>query len=387
MNIKTFVARSSQEALRKVKEEMGPDAVILKTRTITQGGGAQGQSAQKIEVTAAVDYDSPLAGGAGEAAYGAKEFREKWETLESRLRDITQFLIALEASTVNARNMSDLVIPRNHYVYYRHFGVMPENIHLIESRSRRGDECRTGSVSKKELQECLIDILGSIKIEKETCKSGGQKICAFLGPTGVGKTTTIAKLAAIYKLKKKLRVALVTVDTYRIGAVAQLQTYARIMGLPLEVADNSTELRAALERYKSAEVILIDTAGRSPNNKEEVCKISEILDVPYPINNYLVLSANTELDSLLAAERAFGLDSVKSYVFTKLDEVVDASSMINFLLMRNRPVSYFTTGQGVPEDIEPATRKRLGELILRRNRVKPVQPCSEVMQYGSSYST
>ena len=384
MNIKTFVARSSQEALRRVKEEMGPDAVILKTRTLTQAGGTRGRPAEQIEVTAAVDYDAPLARGAERPIYDTKEFREKWEALESRLRDITRLLIALEASTPKASSLSDLMIPRSHYVYYRHFGVMPENIHLIEQRSHRKDESSAGSVSRKELQECLIDILGSIKIAKESYRSGKQMIYAFLGPTGVGKTTTIAKLAAIYKIKKKLRVALVTVDTYRIGAVAQLQTYARIMGLPLEVADNSAELRAALERYKSAEVILIDTAGRSPNNKEELCRISETLDVPYPINNYLVLSANTELDSLLAAEQAFGLPSIKSYIFTKLDEAADVSPMINFLLMRRRPVSYFTMGQSVPEDIEPATRKRLGELILRRNGVKAVEPCSEVMQYGSS---
>ncbi|HDG97865.1 MAG TPA: hypothetical protein ENG73_06820 [Desulfobacterales bacterium] len=384
MNIKTFVARNSQEALRKVKEEMGPDAVILKTRTIGQEGGRSAPGYQQIEVTAAIDYEA--AGGFAKKADSVetKEFQERWKTLESGLREITHFLIALEASAANPNNLGDLRIPRNHYVYYRHFGVMPENMHLIQHHSRRDVNHSLERVSRKELKECLMDIVSSIKVSKEPVLSGRQKIYAFVGPTGVGKTTTIAKLAAIYKVKKKLRVALVTVDTYRIGAVAQLQTYARIMGLPLEVADNPAELGAALERYSWADIILIDTAGRSPSNREDVLKIGQALTVPYPIYNYLVLSANTELKSLLAAEKAFGVLPLRSYIFTKLDEVIDGGSMINFLLMRKRPVSYFTTGQSVPEDIERATRKRIGELILRRNRIRPVETGGEVVQYGSS---
>ncbi len=384
MNIKRFVARNSQEALQKVKEEMGPEAVILGTRTIVAGRGGHGAGEEQIEVTAAVDYDSAVRRD-GEGSPGAvKDFQRKWSTLEARLKEITHFLIALEASSVSASNLADLCIPRNHYVYYRHFGIRPDNIRLIEQRCKRQSIEGTGSVSKNELRECLFDILSSIRVTKDPAIHKKQKIYAFVGPTGVGKTTTIAKLAAMYKVKKKLRVALVTVDTYRIGAVAQLQTYARIMGLPLEVADNSAELRAALKRYKEADVILIDTAGRSPRNKEDVSRIGQVLNVPCPIHHYLVLSANTELESLLAAEEAYSLFPLKSYIFTKLDELVDGSAMINFLLKRKRPVSYLTTGQSVPEDIEPATRKRLGEMILRNNRVRPMQLCGEVVQYGPS---
>ncbi len=384
MNIKTFIARNSREALQKVKEEMGPDAVILKTRTIVNEGLGHGTAREQIEVTAAIDYDAALSPERIHRDYEDKDFQKKWEQLESRLREITHFLMALEATTIHGCNLTDLCVPRNHYVYYRHFGIIPENIHLIEQHKKGEATQHTRALSREEMQECLIDIVRSIKIAKESTLRDRQRIYAFVGPTGVGKTTTMAKLAAIYKVKKKLRVALVTVDTYRIGAVAQLQTYARIMGLPLEVADNSAELRAALERYRGADVILIDTAGRSPNNREDVCRIGEALNVPYPIYHYLVLSANTELESLLAAEKAFRLLPLKSYIFTKLDEVMDGSSMINFLLERKRPVSYFTTGQNVPEDIELATRKRLGELILRRNRVRSIERGGEVMHYGPS---
>ncbi|RLB82058.1 MAG: hypothetical protein DRH15_06330, partial [Deltaproteobacteria bacterium] len=111
------------------------------------------------------------------------------------------------------------------------------------------------------------------------------------------------------------------------------------------------------------------------------------LKVPYSLYHYLVLSANAELSSLLAAEESFRILPLRSYIFTKLDEAVDGSSMINFLLKCNRPVSYLTTGQSVPEDIEVATRKRIGELILRRNYVRPVEPSREVGYYGPGQPT
>ncbi len=382
MNIKTFIANNSQEALRKVKEEMGPEAVILKTRTITDSGGTNGMARERIEVTAAIDYDSPVGRGKEPFSFSGLDFHEKWEALEARLREITHFLIALEASTADG----NLSVPREHYIYYRQFGIIPENIHRIRP-SRRLAASSSGPGRKKELQQCLLDLLGSIKIAKESPGSKGRRIYAFVGPTGVGKTTTIAKLAALYKIKKRMKVALVTVDTYRIGAVAQLDTYARIMGVPLEVADSAEDLRRSLKRHEHADVVLIDTAGRSPRNPEDVSRIREVLSVPEPIYHYLVLSATTELDNLLAAEESFGVVSFKSIIFTKLDEAIDASAMVNFLLKRNKPVSYFTTGQNVPEDIEPATRKRIAELILRRNRTIRVEHSHEVREYGSGQPT
>ena len=206
----------------------------------------------------------------------------------------------------------------------------------------------------------LIKFAGTLKLRKNS-----PRIIALVGPTGVGKTTTTAKLAAMYALNRGNKVALITMDIFRVGAVEQLKTYSRIMGIPLEVASTPKELEKAVEKHSTCDLIFIDTAGRSHKDKEKLDEMKNFLENKIPVEVYLCLSATTkdrELEEILNRFRIFQVSKV---VFTKIDESESLGNMVNLLMKDNLQIAYFTTGQRVPEDIEVATSSKLAGMILR----------------------
>jgi flagellar biosynthesis protein FlhF len=364
MNIKRFIARSTQDALRMVKEEMGTDAVILRTRTIhPEGHGSEG-AGETIEVTAAVDYDTPAKTQQREKHTGARALIERYENLEAQVREIRDLLWSIEAGAIL---QPDTVLDpafRGTYACFKDFGLKGEIIRSLLKKMMPADSRETEKENQASLKEGLLNILKNIRTGGELVGGAEQSIHAFIGPTGVGKTTTLAKLAARTAIEQGKKVALITIDTFRIAAVNQLETYARIMGVPMEVASTRGELRQAIARHGDCDHLFVDTVGRSPRDTKEIDQLMKMLHVSKQIHSYLVLSATTDLRQLLLAETRFRALPYDSYIFTKLDEVEDSSPMINFLLCQSRPVSYFTTGQQVPEDVEPASKKRLAKVIL-----------------------
>lgn len=196
-------------------------------------------------------------------------------------------------------------------------------------------------------------------------KDGRPKIVALIGTTGVGKTTTIAKIAARFVLEKGVSVALITADTYRISAVDQLRTYSDIIGLPLEIVYSAAELKSAIKKHKDKKLILIDTAGRSQNNEYQMQELKEFLEEEPGIEKHLVLSATTkERDAEKILER-FSACRPDRILFTKTDETDSLGFIVNLLFDRRVALSYFTNGQSVPDDIEPARPEALAKLLLR----------------------
>jgi flagellar biosynthesis protein FlhF len=193
---------------------------------------------------------------------------------------------------------------------------------------------------------------------------GRPLMIALVGPTGVGKTTTIAKLAATYQLKHQLRVGLITTDTYRIGAVDQLRTYAGIIGVPLRVAMTAVEARAAVEALADCDVILIDTAGRSPTDTRRLGELADMLALTRPHETHLVLSSTAGEGSLRHAVKGFGGLRPDRVILTKLDETVGMGVVLSVLREAAVQLSYLTTGQEVPADIEQGSSSRLAGLVL-----------------------
>lgn len=198
-----------------------------------------------------------------------------------------------------------------------------------------------------------------------TLYSSKPKVVALIGPTGVGKTTTLAKIAAKFVLEQGARVALITADTYRISAVEQLKTYSDILGLPLEIVYNPEALRKAIEKHKDKQLILIDTAGRSQYNEYQMKELSGLLSIDADIEKHLVMSATTKTSDGVELLENFSICQPDRVIFTKVDETGTHGIILNILHRRKVALSYITNGQSVPDDIEPASVERLAELLLR----------------------
>jgi flagellar biosynthesis protein FlhF len=193
---------------------------------------------------------------------------------------------------------------------------------------------------------------------------GYPKVVALVGPTGVGKTTTIAKLAAHYAINERKRVALASLDTYRIGAVEQLRVYGDIMRLPVEAASGQKDFRKVLSKHSDKDLILVDTTGKCHRDHAHAGQLAEVLKMSGPVETHLVLSVTLQEKILEQAHKQFAPLNVDGVLFTKLDEGMSFGSMLNFTLQTRLPFTYLTTGQRVPEDIEVAAHDRVIRLIF-----------------------
>ena len=194
----------------------------------------------------------------------------------------------------------------------------------------------------------------------------GAKIVALVGTTGVGKTTTLAKIAAKFVLEQGVGAALITADTYRISAVEQLKTYSDILGLPIEIVYTPQELALAIDRHKDKELILIDTAGRSQYSEAQMYELQEFLKANPRIEKHLVISASVKLNDAKEIVKKFSAVEPEKVIITKIDETANFGTVINLLRHENLPLSYLTTGQSVPDDIEVGNADSLANVLLKK---------------------
>ena len=218
-----------------------------------------------------------------------------------------------------------------------------------------------------ELKQMIIEKI----MEKLQCTEGikvpevGRKIVAFMGSTGVGKTTTIAKLAAKFAIQEGKSVALVTADTYRVSAVEQLKTYSDIMGIPIYVVYTAEELKNVLDTTLDTQLILIDTAGRSPHNHDQIEELQKLLQIDDSIEKHLVLSTTTKYKDALDVVENFSVCLPDKVIFTKVDEARNIGTIVNLLYRTPLLLSYITNGQNVPDDIELVDPDKLAQLVFR----------------------
>ncbi len=226
--------------------------------------------------------------------------------------------------------------------------------------------------SKEELaddQEITAKLIETIESLVEVAppqfdNSKKQQRIAFVGPTGVGKTTTLAKVCAHYLATKSRSVALITIDTYRIAAVEQLKIYGEIMGLPVDVVFTPEQMKEALSRHQDKELILIDTAGRNPRDSYNIDELASFLTPDMNIEKHLVLSAATRERELLSTIDQFRKLGLARTVFTKIDECFTLGTLLNIQLQNPAPLSWLTNGQRVPEDLVHISARKVAELIM-----------------------
>ena len=222
---------------------------------------------------------------------------------------------------------------------------------------------------RQHVRECIVHHLSRFVPTASTPlpepPSDGPLVIAMVGPTGVGKTTTTAKIAATCRLHRGGRVALVTCDTYRVAAVAQLRTYAEILGIPLHVAEHPGQIEGLMDSIRDVDVVIIDTPGRSQRDEDRIEELSGFLEAAKPHQTHLVLSGTAGEQVLLREAEAFLPLGVDRVVLTKLDEAVSFGMLVDVLHRIGRELSFVTTGQEVPADIEPASGDRLASMALR----------------------
>ncbi len=404
MKIKKFEAPTEQEAIEKVKNEFGMNAMVLNiTKTQPRGLFALFRKPY-YQVTAAMDER----GGAIEApptpepivqpvqpeANGFDEhFREtmlkdsrlmeqqrKIEELEERLvttadvlkRVSEQLSVSQYAAKSNRPRRYHKNIVQSFHDTLMAQGVLPEIAEQILDeldlvlRSASETEQTDIAMSVRIVYNALIKILGSTQpIDTSVTK---PLVVTFIGNTGVGKTTTIAKLSADFVLQKQLRVGLITCDTYRIAAVDQLKVYAEILGLEVGVAYSGRDLREFVDRMATRnDVLFVDTAGRSHKNDAALSETAEVLEAVPESVNYLVISMTTKYEDAIEIVKAYTKLTDFGIIFTKMDETNLYGTILNICFATGKRLSYVTNGQNVPEDFEIIRPEKIARMLLGLN--------------------
>ncbi len=386
MIIKKFTAKTEKEALDNAKRELGEGVVVMNVKDVKAKGLFAFLKPSVVEVTVALEEES-----------------EKYTAAVSAINSVIASSQTKETSPMQEEPViiESPVSKENSAIEEKLDSLQS----LLEQQLQKPDEDKEVKEDKKEekkeeteidkfmklLHNTMLDNEVDEKYAKEiieeieqinkpnmpfdyalaniyqkmilkfgmptsiTPAENGIKIVFFIGPTGVGKTTTIAKIASIFRVDQKKKVALLTADTYRIAAAEQLRTYANILEVPFRIIYTVEEIEKALEDFKGYDYILIDTAGHSHQNttqKESMSNLIHSVDDKVEKEVYLVLSATTKYRDLISIADSYKEMADYKLIFTKLDETTTLGNLLNLRLYTNADMSYVTYGQNVPDDIE-----------------------------------
>ncbi len=430
MQVKVFEAKDMATGLKMVKEALGPDALILSTRTIRSGTfGMLGKP--MMEITAAVDNntwqepreqtapgrrqalpseppkrferpepqrdisyeelwaeDQPAPPPPRPARYQQQsppqqaaphqDLQHELAELRNMVKGLSNRITGIDASalrtpyvepefTVSGGNAApDPVIG-----FLTGFGINQETAQVV-ARFTRDTLEKASNLDRTDLTEifraAIARLFTTEKLLDQQVTS--QRRLSLIGPTGVGKTTTLAKIAASYLSRFGGRIGLITIDTYRIAAVEQIKVYGEIMRLPVEVVIKPQELVQALDKFRHFDLILIDTAGRSPKNTLDLQELAGFLRPDLGIENHLLLSATTRERELEDTINRFSILPISTFIFSKIDECDQLGVLLNIHYKKDTPISFLTNGQRVPEDLIMPSPAVIADLIMNDHRTR-----------------
>lgn len=400
MIIKKFQGKTENEAIEAAKKEMGPAVVIMNIKTTKKKGLLHIFSNPYVEVTVALEEETerrsalktatpPPPKPVNSALYNNPNIiqeeplkENKKETLiEERLESLQTLLEKQFQKPEEEKNEKDTSDKEEiHEEKSEELETFLKLVHqtMVENEVDDKyaceiiDEIRRGSKPGYPFDVALANTYQKmiLKFGQPDCivpAAKGPKVIFFVGPTGVGKTTTIAKIASKFRVMEKKKVALLTADTYRIAAAEQLRTYANILEVPFRIVYSSDEVENALRDFKDYDYVLVDTAGHAYQNeaqRDAVGQFIQAVDQMAEKEVYLVLSATTKYRDLLGIAKAY--QSIGSYklIFTKLDETSALGNLFNLKLYTGASLSYVTYGQNVPDDIDVFSPQKTVKQLL-----------------------
>lgn len=362
-SIRKYQAKTITEALAMVRADLGRDAVIVQTRKVNKRVlGVWGR--EMVEVWASDNPDleglrRPQTTTPATTPSSPREPSSRIEQLESEVQNLKAMIaqLAKQGVAVVPDTTPDSSTPDNHWLSLLRQAEVEESIAHELLRS----------VPENALSESTLHSLVAERLVTSgaiTLQEAQPKVVMLVGPTGVGKTTTIAKLAAQYALLQKRRVGLITIDTYRIAAVEQLRTYSQIIDVPIRVVYSSNELPAAVREFAGMDIVFVDTAGRSQRNTMQIGELKACCERLSTCEVHLVLSSTTKTRDLYDIVERFSVMPLHRVIWTKLDESTTFGNMLNVAVKHPLPISYVTTGQRVPEDVEVAEANKLASLVV-----------------------
>ena len=360
-----YCASTIEEATALIRSSLGADAMIISTDRLRGRDGKE-----FFEICAVPGIASVETAPSCPSTPGVESMGE----IKNELLTIKQMMSFMSSAQISIPHLVKYPVAMHLYAKMMEQGI--DEIWIKEILTRAGIFKDNFSSSPDDIKKKVITSLMHMMDVKDPFLTGDTKqiIAAFVGTTGVGKTTTIAKIAANLMVQQRKKVGLISIDTYRIGAMEQLKNYADILGIPCFQAFTRRDLLLALGRLRSKEVVLIDTAGRSQYDMPRLEGLKAMIGDHAAIDTHLLLSVGMPSSEMKTTAESFMPLNFKTFIFTKLDESRMMGNIVNQTATYKIPISYVTAGQNVPEDIERADRKTLVSILLGKNtRTNPLR--------------
>ncbi|MEZ0116597.1 flagellar biosynthesis protein FlhF [Heyndrickxia faecalis] len=373
MKIKKFMAPNMSEAMKQIRLELGDQAVILNSKVVQRKGFLGFMKKRNIEVIAAVDPDAGKNSPVQTApAHGEKPARAPDASVRSEKESLQKEIAALKKVVQEVSKLANPAYQKYPLPVQKRLNAgsqqgLDESLLLVIGDALYEEwEKANGNLTEDEILKQAKALLQK-KLARFTYGGSRKKYVNLIGPTGVGKTTTLAKMAAQAVLEKKEKIAFITTDTYRIAAIEQLKTYANLLNVPLEVVYKLSDFKKAIEKFSDFDRVFIDTAGRNYRELQYVRELSGLIDFHAEMETFLTLSLTMKEKDMKAVFDSFQSIRIDRFIFTKLDETSTYGAAINLMEQYEKGCAYVTNGQDVPDDMLEATPGIFAEYVFGEN--------------------